>query len=420
MFIIYNILQILLLPILLLSLPVILFLRRKDWGRFSARFGTQLKIVKKTCTPSPTFWIHALSVGEVTSAHPLVIGLRQKHPDSTIIVSAATRSGKKLADTIFQNLTDAVLDSPIDLLPLVNRYLNCIRPDCFILVETDFWPNLLFSIQRRNIPSVLVNGRMSGRSYRNYRKFAFFFRPMFQSLSALCMQTEQDKSYMLNIGVDPEKLHTLGNLKLDTVLKAVATEELARLVPTGRTIFICGSTHPGEEPLLLKTYRKLQSEFPALYLIIVPRNPARGDAILEMATQNGLRASLRSENPQEENDLLIVNTIGELTTLYGMADIAFVGGSITDNGGHNPIEPGIFGIPVLFGPHMEDFSELAAILLDNGGAFTIDNEADLYEILKRLLHDSVAAELAGKAAQETVRSLQGVVTRHLDLIDTLL
>jgi len=420
MFIIYNVLQILLLPILFLFLPAILFLRRKDWGRFSARFGRQLKIAKKNTAQGPTFWIHALSVGEVTSAHPLVMGLRQRHPDSMIIVSAATRSGKKLADTIFQDLADAVLDSPFDLLPLVNRYLDCLRPDCFILVETDFWPNLLFSIQRRNIPSVLVNGRMSGRSYRNYRKFAFFFRPMFQSLSALCMQTEQDKSYMLDIGVDMEKLQTLGNLKLDTVLPAQDSAELARLIPARRTIFICGSTHPGEEPLLLRTYRKLLSEFPSLYIIVVPRNPARGAEIREISKQNGLRAAMRSENKEEDNDLLIVDTIGELTTLYGMADIAFVGGSITDNGGHNPIEPGIFGIPVLFGPHMEDFSELAAILVENGGAFTTYNETDLYEILWRLLHDSSAARLAGKSAQETVRSLQGVVTRHLELIDTFL
>jgi len=420
MFIIYNILHLLLLPIGIILLPVILYMRRKDWGRISARFGWQLKAVRNITGQSPTFWVHALSVGETTSAHPLVLGLRRQYPDCRIVISAATRSGKILADTIFPDLADAVLDSPIDLLPVVNRYLDTIKPDCFILVETDFWPNLLFSLQKRKIPAILVNGRISGKSYNNYQKFAFFFRPMFQSLSALCMQTEQEKTYMLNIGVVREKLHTLGNLKLDTSLATAGTEELARLIPDKRTIFICGSTHPGEESLLLQTYCRVKIDFPDLYLVMVPRNPSRGAEIHTIAEHNGLRASLRSANNGEENDLLIVDTIGELTTLYSMSNIAFIGGSISDNGGHNPVEAGIHGIPVLFGPHMEDFSELAAILIENGGAFTIHDETDLYEILRRFMHDSAFAKSAGKSAQETVRSLQGVVTRHLELIETCL
>lgn len=420
MFIIYNILHFLSLPFIVVLLPVILYLRRKDWGRISGRLGWQLKAVQNITGPSPTFWIHALSVGETTSAHPLVLGLRRQYPDCRIVITAATRSGKMLADKIFTDLADAILDSPIDFLPVVNRYLNTIKPDCFILVETDFWPNLLFSLQKRNIPSILVNGRMSEKSHDNYQKFAFFFRPMFQSLSVLCMQTEQDKTYMLNIGVTREKLHTLGNLKLDTSLATADTAELARLIPDNRTIFICGSTHPGEEPLLLETYCRIKKDYPGIYLVIVPRNPARGAEILAIAKHNGLRASLRSANRKEDNDLLVVDTIGELTTLYGMSNIAFVGGSISDNGGHNPVEAGIHGIPVLFGPHMEDFSELAAILTENGGAFRIRDKTDLDEILRRFLHDSATAQSAGKLAQETVRSLQGVVTQHLALIETYL
>lgn len=243
---------------------------------------------------------------------------------------------------------------------------------------------------------------------------------MFKTFSALCMQTEQDKSNMIQFGVGPEKLYTLGNLKLDAAQHSNENTEIPALIPSNRTIFTCGSTHPGEEQTLLQTYKSLISAFPSLFLIIVPRNPKRGSEVLQLANSLGLSGTLRSEQSSENSQLLVVNTLGELSSFYSYSDIAFVGGSITANGGHNPIEPAIYEIPVLFGTHMEDFSELAAILCKNGGAFTVTDSESLYATMSDLLTDSAKRSTAGKAAGNTVQTLQGVVANHLQLIDQFL
>ena len=421
MVIIYNILHLLLLPFIVPALPIVLLIRKKDWGRIGARFGLGLS-EKIPLSPKPqTFWIHALSVGEITSAKPLLIGLRKQYPSCRIIVSAATRSGKNLADSFFANLADGIIDSPLDILPVVNNYLKIIKPDCFILVETDFWPNLIFAIKRHGIPSILVNGRISNRSFLNYQKFSFFFSPMFQAFSALCMQTEQDKLNMSILGVPRTKLHTLGNLKLDSISPvSTDTTHLDRLIPENSIIFTCGSTHPGEETVLLRCFASLKKEITHLFLVIAPRNPKRAADIQQQAAALGLTAILRSQNKTAGGDVLIVDSLGELTFFYNRSNLAFVGGSLTQNGGHNPIEPAINGIPVLFGPHMEDFSELAAILVNNGAAYTVHDEEELQKTVSALFADESQMRLSGQAAQQTVYALRGVIDKHLKLIDKFL
>jgi 3-deoxy-D-manno-octulosonic-acid transferase len=257
MTILYNILQLLLLIIFIPFMPVIFLLRKKDWGRIAARFGAGLKPGEKTNGGNEkTIWLHALSVGEVTSALPLLNGLRQTYPQNRIVVSVATTTGKKLADTLLARVADSIIEGPIDLLPVVSHFIDTIRPQLFILIETDFWPNLLYQLHRRKIPTLLANGRISGESMNRYHKLKLIFLPIFRTFSALCMQTENDKENMIKFGVDAQRVHTLGNLKLDTPLFAdpYQQEIYKKFLPQDRPIFICGSTHPGEEELLFDSF----------------------------------------------------------------------------------------------------------------------------------------------------------------------
>ncbi len=423
MFLLYNILQV---CFLLVFLPLlILFVAQSDKyrARLPARLGrgltTKLGTEKRR---SKTIWLHALSVGEVTSAVPLVAGLRKKYPAATIIVSVTTSTGRLVADTLLGKTADRVIDGPLDLLPVVQLFIRRIRPDLFILVETDFWPNILSCLKRRGIPAILVNGRVSRKSMARYRRLHFFFLPMFQCFSFLCMQTEGDRDKMALLGISPDRLPALGNLKFATPAAAgngtVAMK--AGYLPKNRIIFIAGSTHPGEEQLLIDSYARLRGRHPELFLVLAPRDSKRAGELVTLAGGRGLTAALRSAGTFQPADIFILDTIGELVDFYGLADLAFVGGSLVKKGGHNPIEPAAMAIPVLFGPNMEDFSEIAASLIAEGGATEIGDPEQLTGILSDLLDHSDQRSRMGQAAQRCVLRQHDIIARHLLLIDRLL
>ena len=386
-----------------------------------ARLGHGLSTIQRSKgNAKKTFWIHALSVGEVTSAAPLVTGIRNKYPDSRIIVTTATTTGQSVARDLLASAADHILASPFDLLPVVQRYLRVIHPDIFILVETDFWPNLIASLFRHDIPAILVNGRISQKSFAAYSKHSWFFLPMFRRLHCICLQSKEEKAKFEMLGVQPEKLRTLGNLKYDLPDQVVSTSNLARLLPNDRLIFIAGSTHPGEEEAIFSAYSHIRNKHPELYLILVPRKPERANEILALGHRFNLLGAKRTDEPEMPNDYLLVNTIGELVELYRYSDIAFTGGSLVAAGGHNPIEPARMGLPVLFGPHMEDFQEIAREFTSHGAAQTVADTFELTAVLQELVKDRSIRHRMGSAAHAVVASRQGIVTRHLDVIDLLL
>lgn len=423
MIVLYNIVQ---LAFVLVFFPlIILFVAcsSKYRDRIPARLGIGLATKRTVTTGAPkTIWLHALSVGEVTSAVPLVRGLREKYPTYRIVVSATTRSGKKVADAKLSSFADCIIDGPIDFLPVVRRFIKHIRPDLFILVETDFWPNLLSSLKYYGIPSILVNGRVSGRSMRRYQHLRFFFRPMFQCLAILCMQTLCDRKEMALLGVAPEKLLILGNLKFATRAqeKAPIPKPQIDLLPKNRILFIAGSTHPGEEQLLIDCYQRLRRTHPGLFLMLAPRDPNRAKEIADMATRHGLLAYFRSSQVFLPADIFILDTLGELVDFYALADLAFVGGSLVKKGGHNPVEPAAMAIPVLFGPHMEDFSEIAESLILAGGAIQVDDSGKMSEVLANLLKDRDQRFRMGQAAQKCVNGHRDIIDNHLHLIEKFL
>lgn len=420
MIVFYNIFQLLVLLIAWPALLVAILAKPKYRQSVPSRLGFGLqRLLKPARFKQKTVWIHALSVGEVASARPLVTGLRKDFPEVRIIFSVSTRTGLKMAIEHFTTLVDRVIPSPLDLKPTVDRYIRLIHPDLFVLVETDFWPNLLHALRRDKIPAILVNGRISDTSLSSYRRLAFFFKPLFQSFSHLCMQTESDRKNMEIFEVNPELVHCLGNLKFDTPTRnrISALNDLSKSIPSPSRIFLAGSTHEGEEDIILCVYGILKKRFSDLFLIIAPRDPERRLEISRMATARNVSWSYRSEqNRTQTQDLLILDTMGELPDVYAFADIAFVGGSLVKEGGHNPIEPAVAGIPVLFGPHMEDFAEVSRDLLQTGGAALVNNQSALQQTLESLLLSDSQREKMGQQAQACIARQRGVVSRHLEII----
>lgn len=415
-----------------LALPLLPWLvaRSKYRTRLLPRLGWGLakQLGKLPPVPGPTLWLHALSVGEITSALPLVRGLRDRFPQARLIVSATTRAGAQVAAKLLGPSIDALIAAPLDLGPVIPWYLKTIKPDLFIQVETDFWPHWLHCLAASNIPALLVNGRISEGSFRRYRRFAPILAPMFSSFTCLSMQTAADASRMAGLGVAPQVIRTLGNLKFDTGLvrptgvepTAVRDQKIACGFAADAPLWICGSTHRGEEAILLRTYARLRERFPTLQLLIAPRAIDRAQEIKSLAREEGMEARLRQGERSGQGPVLILNTIGELAGCYPMARLVFIGGSLVPRGGHNPIEPAAAGVPVLFGPHMEDFSEIADDLSRSGGARQITDEADLTGSLNQLLADPEQSRAMALAARSFVECNTGVVEHHLAVIDHLL
>jgi 3-deoxy-D-manno-octulosonic-acid transferase len=431
----YNLLQILGLILLLPLLLIVAVISPKYRGRVPLRLGLGIEtLIKKLPDNSQKIWIHALSVGEVLSAQPLVKGLRRAHPDAKLIFSATTKTGEDLALQTMQNEIDLFIPFPFDIFFIVKKIIQRLNPDVFILIETDFWPNILHVLQQKNIPALLVNGRISQDSFERYKKFRLIFLPMFNTFHFISMQTVADAQKMVEFGVRADKVKALGNLKYDAVLpETVGWDHEQRPtafyrqqfgIPSEKVVWIAGSTHSGEEKIIMSAYKRLSLLFPDLFLVIAPRKVERGKEIKETAAAQGLTVRRRTAPFHDEETpgapLLILDTMGELTRMYSFCDIAFIGGSLVPDGGHNPLEPAAFGKPILFGPYMDDFTEISTDLLKKEGAIVCQNENDIFVNLKTLLINEQLREQMGKQAQSLVLLHRGVTKRHLEIIQIIL
>ncbi|OGQ95189.1 MAG: hypothetical protein A2521_11360 [Deltaproteobacteria bacterium RIFOXYD12_FULL_57_12] len=413
---------------LILFLPLLFvkaFVPRKYRGRMLARLGFGLAPLSRNLPGGrPRFWIHALSVGEVTSAVPLVKGIRQAYPNSALIFSAATMTGETLARQTLAADVDLLAPFPLDFYGTVTRFQRCLAPDLFILVETDFWPNFLHGLKQQRIPALLVNGRISARSHDYYKKLRFLFQPLFSAFAAISTQTATDAARMTDLGVPPNLVHPLGNLKYAAALPRPAVQDgISRAafgIPATHPVLLAGSTHAGEEKIILAVYSRLRQLFPQLRLILAPRHPARNTAVLAAAHAAGLVAGRRSATLPQDYTVLVLDTIGELAAFYSLCDLAFIGGSLVAAGGHNPLEAAAVDRPVLFGPHMEDFQEIAAELVNRGGGRQVNDSEELFNALQEWLTDVDARQRAGQAAGDLVRSHGDIIARHLALIQEIL
>jgi len=393
-------------------------------SRFARRMGIGIACPSVENRGAPRIWLHALSVGEAASARNLVRELRKEFPLCTIIFSASTSSGERFARELLRDHVDWFISFPFDLLWSVHRVVSLVQPDIFVLVETDFWPNFMEVLKKKKIPAVLVNGRMSEASLQRYRKFRWFFQRLFGSFAHLAMQTAQDAENLQMLGVAKERFSVLGNLKYDAALPGVDQENVvdraALHIPSDAVVLVAGSTHPGEEEILFRVFARLRSDFPDLFLVLAPRNIARGKELEDLAARHGMRAFCRSGAAEGGESVLVLDTLGELAAVYSLCDAAFVGGSLVPERGHNPLEAAVFAKPVLFGPSMEDFSEIARDLRAAGGAIQVSDADELLNSFMLILGDVDFRQRTGVKAGEAVAGQRGAALKHIALLRKLL
>jgi len=416
MLILYNILQIILLILFLPLLLIYIATKAKYRKHIPKRLGCGLKDKFSALHgPKKTVWIHALSVGEVTSAQQLVARLRGEEKNLQIVFSASTSSGYALAKKRLKQYCDVVFAYPLDIIPIVSFFFRTIKPDLFILVETDFWPNILLGLERRAIPSILVNGRVSHSSYQQYKRFSYFFSPVFKSFRQLCVQTEKDRERLISLGVPNDKVSKLGNLKYEKVPVTDCSHIDQILQNCPGKILVAGSTHEGEEAIILEAYSQISSDH-NIHLVIAPRNIERTSSLVELSESFNFATQLHTDGMPFQKNIYIIDTIGDLTSFYARCDISIVGGSLINEGGHNPLEPANFGKPVLFGPYMTDFLEISKELLRCGGGIKVATTTELISELTKLIELPGYLEQHGRAAEKYSREMGDVIDKHIELI----
>jgi len=412
----YNILQLLLSPLIILYLLYLSIARKEKYQHLLPRFGKGLEPFRRGKKEGPVIWVHALSVGETTSAIALLNEIRSNEPDNILLFSTTTTSALALATEKVTPHVDAIIPFPVDIFFVVKRFLDTFNPDLFILVETDFWPNLLHSLSARNIPALLVNGRISDTSMTRYQRFRLFFKPMFNQFKMLCMQTAADARKMEGLGIPAHKIETLGNLKYKSSLEINVSPTLPFILPTSDLFIVCGSTHPGEEEIILAAYRQLLEKYPHLKLAIAPRKPSRTEEIERIAERSVISSNRYSTNPSCLEALLLIDTIGDLADLYAVSDISFIGGSLVPEGGHNPLESCLHGVPTLFGSYMDDFREISQELLASRAGFQVSNKSELISTLELLITSAEIREEVGENARTFMTKHKNVLPAHLAMI----
>jgi len=377
-----------------------------------------------------SIWIHAVSVGEVLTARALISDLRRRYPNLRIFLSTTTLGGQQVARRNVQDV-DAVFYFPFDLAFIVRRTLRLVNPRLFLMMETEIWPNLLRECKKLDIATMMVNGRISARSYPRYRMVRPFFRRVLADVDRFCMQSEESARRLIDIGADPARVIVTGSLKFDSLdMPGVPTpggggdRGLRHFrMSANRHVIVAGSTMRGEEEMLLQAFRRLKGNVPNLVLVLAPRNTERFGEVAQLARNQAFVTVKRSDLPidaEPRAEVVVLDTIGELAQLYQIATAVFVGGSLVDVGGHNILEPAVFGKPIVFGSHMQNFKEIADAFLSHDAAVQVNSARGLEDALLALPTDSVRRARLGAAARALVESNRGAKDKSLAVIAQLL
>ncbi|WDP89421.1 MAG: 3-deoxy-D-manno-octulosonic acid transferase [Desulfobacter sp.] len=428
MMILYHIAASLVFLLVLPFLPLVWLASEKRRANLLQRLGMFTGIPKKK-SGAYRIWIHALSVGEVNSALPFVRRMKEEKPNAQIIFTASTRTGFETARRLMgPEKEGSPLHGlgyfPFDLWGAVLAVAGRVRPDLVCLVETDLWPGFLSIMKGKQIPVVLVNARISPRSLKGYLRLGRATVLFFSGLSHIMAQTREDAAGFRRLGVSEARISVTGNMKFDQPRPEISPTELEKLrerfgIRTGQPVWIAGSTHPGEEAMVVEAFSKIKENCPELRLIIAPRDPNRtGQLLKEQHLAPFATARLSDSGPEKSGaDILFIDSMGELAMAYALCDFAFVGGSLVSCGGHNPLEPAMFAKPVLFGPHMTDFSEMERLLLDGGGAERVDGSGALAERAGAMLADAGRCRAMGEAALKVFLNNVGALDRMIKRLD---
>lgn len=367
---------------------------------------------------SKLIWVHAVSVGEVISSLPFIRKLKSRHPSLRIILSTVTDTGQRVARERVSDIVSLVY-LPFDLVFILRGLLKRIRPDVFVTIETELWPNLFRILKREGIPILVLNGRLSEDSFKGYSKIRFFIKNVVECVDLFCMQDDFYKDRIRALGADREKIRVIGNFKFDMELSNKLPEWSASL---SGPVIIAGSTHDGEEELMVSVFEKLKRDFMELNLILAPRHPERFRRVEDLIQTRGFDYVKRSElgipgttKKSIEGEIIILDTIGELASTYGIADIAIIGGSFVKHGGHNPLEPAFWGKPIICGPHMENFPFIKDFYRE-GSAKKSDAEG-LYNVLKELIQSPEKRNAMGDKARDLYSEKSGAVNRALEILE---
>lgn len=372
-------------------------------------------------------WFHAASVGEVQGLQPIIARLQASHPERPVVLSTFTPAGKQTAQRLLPE-AQRIFVLPLDLPWLMRRLLRDLRPQALLIQETELWPNLLRAAARQQVPVVLVNGRLSPRSCRHYGWVRPFMRRVLAHVTLLLVQSEASAERFRVLGAMASRVQVSGNTNIDRALLQAAQPAPAHaLAPLaqGRRLLVAGSTHEGEEALLLAAYCRVYAEAPDLLLVLAPRHLERVEAVVRQSQAHGCQVLRRSQwQPTDLGALtaptvFVLDTMGELATLYGLCTIAFVGGSLVPIGGHNVLEPAVFAKPLLFGPHMFHFPELAALLQQAQGAIQVDGETALVTQLAALLASPALRHEMGTRALAALAANQGALERTIAAVECL-
>jgi 3-deoxy-D-manno-octulosonic-acid transferase len=371
-----------------------------------------------------------VSVGQALTARALAADLKARYPRLRLFLSTTTIAGQQVARRSLQHI-DAVFYFPFDWAFIVRRTLGIVRPRLFVMMETEIWPNLLRLCRARGVKTVLINGRISPRSYPRYRLVRPFFRHVLDDVDRFCMQSEASARRVLDLGADASRVTVTGSLKFDSLeIPSPASHakprdrvlRFFRLSPS-RIVVIAGSTVRGEEAAVLRAFSRLKTTLPGALAVIAPRQPERFGEVERLARDAGFVTARRSDLPidaEPRADVVVLDTIGELAQLYQLATAVFVGGSLVDYGGHNILEPAIFGKPILFGPHMQNFKEIADTFIANAAAVQVQSERELEEAMLTLVTDPVRRARLGAAARALVEANRGAKDKTMAVIAELL
>ena len=386
------------------------------WRRLGERFGLGGRIgSEQGCV-----WVHAVSVGEVQAAVPIVKALRTRYPKETILVTSTTPTGAARVPKAFGGGV-AHRYFPFDFPGSMARFLDRARPRVAIIMETEIWPNLLAQCRLRGVPVILANVRLSERSAAGYRRFRRLFAPALGGVAAIAVQSGDDARRIASIGAPPGVIDVTGSTKFDVPMRASVREEAAALRRTlglSRGVWIAASTHDGEEALVLDAFERVLHRLPDSLLVLVPRHPERFRTVAALARRRGFEPIMRSRRPADcsRTHVFIGDTMGELPLFYAASDVAFVGGTLVEGGGHNMLEPAALGLPVLFGPHVFNFAEISRRLIEAGGAQTVGDAASLGEAVVDYLNDADLRHATGARGRAFVEGNRGAGDRVVAMI----
>lgn len=411
-----------------------LFLKGKFHGEFLQRFGIYPGEIDEALSGgSKRIWIHAVSVGEVLAAKPLIDLITRRLPDRSIVLTTTTITGNVLAKQTFGKTLE-VIYFPLDFSWVIERCIRKVDPAIFGMMETEIWPNLITGLSARRIPVVLLNGRISDGSLGGYMAIRRFLRPVLRKIDRFCMQTDSDARRVIEIGAPSEAVTTTGNMKFDeaNIGSAGAPREdrsagirKRLLIEDEDKVLIAGSTHPGEEEIVLRAFEKVRRQFRGLKLIIAPRHIHRISEIERMVAKDGL-TSVRISRLEKDGALaspcpvMLLDTIGQLKMLYEIAACVFIGGSLVKKGGHNLIEPAVYGKPIFCGPHMDNFRGMTRQFVTHGAVGIVETEHDLANAFRMIMEDPVRGAELGGNARKLVSENHGAANRNLAIIEEIL